>query len=363
MIAPKPNHLALKNAYGDTEHVWQEWEWVRGEPPQRSVGQIGNSVMNYLKSRLGALVRGAARFTRKSMPAPGHKAGAVYKVFGDLLPDEVHFNRKAKRRYPEGPKWDAFAKICDTAEPQYRGYMCETLLGLDTIADDCQRAMDGYLALKNRVVFPLESDDAVIHFRCGDIVLPTNAQYGIPPFDYYVNAIPKTAKRVLIIGNFESKKSDAVNAMVDSQGDERCAAIQKRLPEYITQKTRKPVTVVSALPSSGMNRDIILAAHAPTFIGSISTFSLVAAVCNKGGKSVLPASALLLGRAWQGKTEALPDWGRIKFIDLHHALAADKWEPDKTLLSAKRTTAQVIQSLEKSEGDWDGFRRRRLVEG
>jgi hypothetical protein len=357
-----PYHLAFQNRYGDKEFVWGEW--TAKLKPNFRVGQLGNGVMEYFKQRLISLQRGAKKFgpLHQKMEGVPHGVGAVFRSFQDLLPDEVHYSLKQRRRFPQGPKWDKYAEVCQTIAVQHRGYMCNAMLGLDTIADDCERAMDGYLKVKDRQLFPLKQNDAVIHFRCGDVVLPTNIQYGIPSFEYYVSSIPATAQRVLIVGNFESKKSGISHSGIDKMGDERCAAIAKRLPAYITEKTGKPALVVSSLPSSGVNRDFILAARAPTLIGSISTFSLMAALCNKHGQSVLPASALLVGRSWQGKLAEVPAFGRVTFKAISHGLVADNWDPDSTLLSAKRTTAQVLQSLEKGEGDWDGFKdRRRLL--
>ena len=356
-----PYHLAFQNRYGDKEFVWGKW--TAKVKPNFRVGQLGNGVMEYFRQRLVSLQKGAKKFgpLHQKMEELPHGVGAVFRSFQDLLPDEVHYSLKQRRRYPQGPKWDKYAEVCQTSAAQHRGYMCNAMLGLDTIADDCERAMDGYLKVKGRQLFPLKPNDAVIHFRCGDVVLPTNVQYGIPSFDYYVSSIPATAQRVLIVGNFESKKSGTSHSGIDKMGDERCAAIAKRLPAYITEKTGKPALVVSSLPSSGVNRDFILAAHAPTLIGSISTFSLMAALCNKHGQSVLPASALLVGRSWQGKLAEVPPFGRITFKAILHGLVADNWDPDSTLLSAKRTTAQVLQSLEKGEGDWDGFKDRRRL--
>ena len=94
---------------------------------------------------------------------------------------------------------------------------------------------------------------------------------------------------------------------------------------------------------------------APFMIGSISTFSLAAAACNRHGMSVLPASRLL---CYDAKLCASLTFSRIKFAPFR-GLWGGKYECSQLKsgggLNSGRTATTVLRSLVMGEGVYNGF--------
>ena len=130
--------------------------------------------------------------------------------------------------------------------------------------------------------------------------------YGIPNFEWYAQQVPKEAKRVLIVGNFKGSQSTGSHQSMDAKADGRCALFApKSCPSLSSTQPARTVstsTLAAQMPTSSCSR--------PFMIGSISTFSLAAAACNRHGMSVLPASRLL---CYDAKLCASLAFSRIKF--------------------------------------------------
>jgi hypothetical protein len=128
--------------------------------------------------------------------------------------------------------------------------------------------------------------DVVIHFRCGDIVHPetSHGSYGLLPFAWYARQIPQGTKRIFVVGNFKMlREIDRSKVRPD-----RCNNILHAFTEFLTQLGNYDVAFVSRDPIT----DFLLLTAAPTFIGSISTFSAMAGLLSQNN-ATLPQSKLL----------------------------------------------------------------------
>jgi hypothetical protein len=125
--------------------------------------------------------------------------------------------------------------------------------------------------------------DVLIHYRCGDIVMveSNNAGYGVFPFSWIADQIPANSKRLFVLGNGFGPTKDARKGDDASMG--RCGAILAALTKYLTGRTGLPVEFIA----KDCMTDFVLLAHAPTLIGTGSTFSMWAAMMNEQ-RSILP---------------------------------------------------------------------------
>jgi hypothetical protein len=178
---------------------------------------------------------------------------------------------------------------------------------------DIQKAVSGWLDFTNATMSPLQSGTAVLHFRCGDIILGDgNAQYGLPTFGWcvvrfavilfvrscsqltelcrYANNIPEDATDVQVVGNIDSTISGG--HISDAGGEKKCSLIMDAFIAFLKEHTRKPVKFVA----KGANEDFALMVNAPTLIGSISTYALWAGIANGNGNVIMPNCTLFLGR-------------------------------------------------------------------
>jgi hypothetical protein len=166
--------------------------------------------------------------------------------------------------------------------------------------------------------------DVVLHYRCGDIVQlqTSNGEYGLLPFSWLHQHIPKGSKRVFVTGNFgvmsgSSKTSMKDSRKIDSGSEARCSYILDALLAYLRRQTGG-LTV--EFVSKDTITDLLLMARAPTLIGSVSTFSLWGAAMSKG-LAILPHASLWSG-VWrtafdtslrQGAPERNLDAGTLLF--------------------------------------------------
>ena len=144
--------------------------------------------------------------------------------------------------------------------------------------------------------------DVVVHLRCGDVVEGhiKGTEYGVPTFGFIASHIPKGARTVSVIGNIRVDKSAARNAQDGDQkadgagvdGPRRCAAILDALLEFL--RARGLTVDFASEKHSSVSEDFALAVQAKHFIGSPSTFSLLAALANRN-RSILPATPLFFG--------------------------------------------------------------------
>ena len=140
---------------------------------------------------------------------------------------------------------------------------------------------------------------------------------------------------------------------LDARGDKRCRLLQRELPRFLTATTGLPARLVD---NGSALADFVMLATAPTLIGSVSTFSLAAAACNRHGLTVLPRSALFFPcRAlWAGL-----HFQRTKFVPFTHGQQCDlKRFP---LLAKDEPPEPIIRALVNAEGTWDGFQNVRQL--
>ena len=323
------------NAAGDREHEWGKW--ACDAAGRRAVKHGNTFLMNTVMPIVNAMNRGQRSWEHPLLTF--QKTGRAWSVMGvlDIFPYKIDFapQRQAKL-FPPGSAIDSFRQRCASGEFMWA---CALMIGPDVLADIFQRALAVWPTVWDNPPPKPKPTDAVIHFRCGDIVGGSrNQMYGVPNFAWYASHVPKDAKRVLIVGNFASKTS----RNEDKNGDIRCALIAKEFPAFIKRETGIDSFIID---NGSAERDFTFLAQAKTLIGSISTFSLSAAACNRHGRSVLPASRLLCG---DRKTCLSLNFERISFV------------PWKGLsvrgggLGKKRKAMDIVRSLVMGEGDWAG---------
>ena len=183
------------------------------------------------------------------------------------------------------------------------------------------------------------------------MVNPANAniEYGVPEFAWYARAVPSSAKRVLILGNFGGKGTRRAR-----DREPICPLIRDALVKFIAKSTGKPTFAVD---DGGQNHDFAILATAPTLIGSMSTFSLYAALCNRYGKVILPAAAIFGFNNYDVEdpvrgpalaANAISSlFKRITFVTFRHGIQSG--DP-----AWNKPSADILDMLETGKGDWKG---------
>lgn len=353
VLAPAKLRTSFNNSLGD--RFWVNGKWYF--EPTRPASLLGNSFMVQLRSMYHATWNlESAEWLSPCMRYHTGPGRWGMRDVTEIVP--YKFRHKLGRGGAHEPsvELDTLDKdVCrHTADgPSHRAqWVCGLLLGHDLIGDFFRNGVGAWAAAAARQVQVPLAGDAVIHFRCGDILGGIrNSWYGVPELSWYAAQVPPEAKRVLIVGNFDSSKSSRVHRPSDLKGAVRCAYFRRQLPLFITARTGKPAFVVD---SGGPNRDFIMLAMAPTLIGSISTFSLAAAACNRHGTSVLPTAALFLPCETVMRRVQFP---RIKFVPFSHGLHSVL---DTPLTKPEGATAEeqarwVFNQLINGRGKWDGF--------
>ena len=160
--------------------------------------------------------------------------------------------------------------------------------------------------------FELRPTDAVVHFRCGDIVSSDHIDYALLPFPFYTSVIPDRVTRVIVVGNFRKEQSGQGWNHEEAGGMPLCRRILTELKSYILAHKKTVQEVVEA--SVGFNEDFALLTKAAFMIASISTYSFWAGLVNDAhGTVVLPWSRLLM----ECKTPKLGPgvvWARSPFL-------------------------------------------------
>ena len=294
------------NAAGDTEYWWGKWKYdFRGTQMQ-----IGNEFLAHLLSLVTAVDKKEAEWKAQYPPSIRDHPWNVNGVTA-IRPYKIVFaeHRQVTLSKP-GAVFGRLKEACKPGPRRKWSWACALLLGPDVIGDWMERAVAIWSKIThNADLNKAEPTDAVIHFRCGDVasVIDSLPMYGIPNFEWYAQQVPKEAKRVLIVGNFKGSQSTNSHQAMDAKADGRCALFAKELPKFIKHATGKDCFHID---NGSADADFIMLATAPFMIGSISTFSLAAAACNRHGTSVLPASRLLCHDA---KLCASLAFSRIKF--------------------------------------------------
>jgi hypothetical protein len=178
--------------------------------------------------------------------------------------------------------------------------------------------------------------DAVIHFRCGDVIRASHAEYGFLRFAWYAQHIPSTARRVVVVGNFGGKPKPRVKGWrkgkakvedddddeeeeeggeeegggggggeggggsraVDRASDRTCQQIGAEFGRFLRQRLKPQGAAVQFASGGSVNSDFAALATAKVLLGSVSTFSLMAGLANPHGHVVLPRCPLFFkGRA------------------------------------------------------------------
>ena len=106
----------------------------------------------------------------------------------------------------------------------------------------------------------------------------------------------------------------------------------------------------------GLSRDLVLLATASTLIGSVSTLSLVAAMCNRHGSIVLPRAALYHSKmATKSVFNAVNNISkRLSFVSFSHGISACNSKHGLGDMTAN----QIIERLASTDGrggfGWNG---------
>jgi hypothetical protein len=126
-------------------------------------------------------------------------------------------------------------------------------------------------------LFNVELDDAVIHFRCGDLLGSNLTSYGFMTFSGYVRHISRETKSIGILTQpFADDTAAAQQRSLDADSvkNKRCKTLVLALKDYISE--RHPKSTVSI--RNDANETIALAyariAMANQSIGARSTFSV-----------------------------------------------------------------------------------------
>ena len=331
-----PQRNSTTNVMGDRQYMWGMWKWNG----QRNYNHGNTWLWTYVISIAKAANQGRHSWTSEMLKY--QHPGDPWEIAGilDLFPYKLEFSpQRQKQLIPPGSALGSIKKRCTPTflqQGRVPPWACALTIGPDMVGDAFQRALAIWPTVWSTPAPKPEAMDAVIHFRCGDIVGGSNnIKYGVPNFAWYASLVPKDAARVLIVGNFASKTSRGQ----DKSGDSRCALIAKEFPAFIKRKTGIDSFVVD---NGSADRDFTFLAQAKTLIGSISTFSLSAALCNRRGQSFLPASNLL---CLDRKTCLSLNFKRISFVP---------WKGlsiESGGLSKERKAMDIIRSLVMEEGD------------
>ena len=158
--------------------------------------------------------------------------------------------------------------------------------------------------------------------------------------------MPKDGKRILILetsGKHDNGKTD----------DKRCKVIRDAFRTYMQRKTGTPAFVVESM---GPSRDLVLLATASTLIGSVSTFSLVAAMCNRRGNIILPRAALFHSKM---ATERVFDSvntvsKRFAFVSFSHGISACSGKHGLGDMTADQIAKRLASKGDPARFAWKG---------
>ena len=338
---------SLATAAGDELLFWRKWHY--DAHPNYSA-QIGNAFLAEMLTL--AILKGSGRkeFVSERWAATRQQNDTKPWFMTspmEMFPVKITFSQ-------ELPPWESHTdmallhRFCGAPAKSALRWLCALTLGEDLIADSFEQARAMWEEAAGKRPDTAGPGDAVIHFRCGDVLAGIrNGVYGIPELGWYAAQIPHDAKQVLILGNFNHHKSSKSHRKVDKRAADRCQLLRQELPKFITSKTGLPARVVE---NGSPLLDFIMLATAPVMVGSISTFSLAAAACNRYGRSVLPASALF----WpcKGMYSGF-SFKRTAFVPFVHG---QQCNPELFPLLAKgKPPEPIVRALAQAEGSWEGF--------
>eukprot|EP01083_Nonionella_stella_P029038 80025_1 len=154
-----------------------------------------------------------------------------------------------------------------------------------TVIRDTHRALDQYFASTDTSVPVIGANDAVIHFRCGDILQAGGNEYGFMTIAYYKQAFMNwkwtedtTVHLLTQLGNNSLRTDDLLGLNLERRNQDKCTQIAT---EYVVelQKLVMPAQIVIH-GNDLMDDDFYMMVHAPLLICSESTFCGQAALAN-----------------------------------------------------------------------------------
>ena len=106
----------------------------------------------------------------------------------------------------------------------------------------------------------------------------------------------------------------------------------------------------------GPSRDLVLLATAPTLVGSVSTLSLVAAMCNRHGSIVLPRAALFHSKmATKLVFNAVNNVSkRLSFVSFSHGISACNSKHGLGDMTANQIVERLASTDSWGKYGWSG---------
>ena len=134
---------------------------------------------------------------------------------------------------------------------------------------------------ESAVLSNIELDDAVLHFRCGDLILSTEPRYGFMKFDSYANHISPEARSIGIVT--ESFDTDGQHRQAESRQvtRDRCRIVvnafveqlKKRFPDArVSIRNGREETIASTYSRMIMANQTIISLSTFAFFPAIATF-------------------------------------------------------------------------------------------
>jgi hypothetical protein len=170
----------------------------------------------------------------------------------------------------------------------------------------------------------VDLDDAVIHFRCGDLLASNLPGYGFWTFDGYVRHISSEAKSIGILTqpfpenntNVQQRYMDNADAMQNS----RCKTLALALRYYIQERHPRAAVSIRNTKQETIALSVARLVWANQSIGGRSTFSVFPIVATYGTGYYLQPE-ILTPCSWLGRLDPHllrdPDTGRHNVILFH----------------------------------------------
>jgi len=165
----------------------------------------------------------------------------------------------------------------------------------------------------------VQIDDAILHFRCGDLMNSEEPRYGFLKFASYANHLSPAVKSIGIATEPFGGAGQQRDADTDPIAQERCRIVVNAMKDYIQHRFPESVVQIrnSQKESVGLTYARMILAN-QTFVG-LSTFGFFPAIACFGQALIRRPSRRNLG-AWLLIAKEMID-SNIKFVD------EDDWLP------------------------------------
>lgn len=151
-------------------------------------------------------------------------------------------------------------------------------------------------------------DDAILHFRCGDLMDSNHPRFGFLRFDAFAKRIPQTAKSIGIVTQPFLASSGTVRALDSSATKrQRCQVVVTELVSYLQSRFPKARVQLHNSPDETIALTYARMVMAQATIAGISTFGVFASIASFGTGYIRRPDDLSATNAWLVHPKALDD--------------------------------------------------------